>query len=410
MKPFFLIPALLIFLACQYEPAYEPLSSIKKDINVLAHDSLTGREIGTEGEFKASRYLEDRMKQIGLQPKGTDGYFQPFYVKKSTNPHEEAKISSEKDSAGTTGYNVVGYIDNPSDQIVIIGAHFDHLGFGGVSSLEKGSTEIHNGADDNASGTAGLLHLAQVLSKEKLQYDILFLAFSGEEQGLWGSNYFASNPTIDLAKVDYMINMDMIGRLDTARGLAIYGTGTAPVWDSLLDQTNTDNLKLIRKESGKGPSDHTSFYLKDIPVLHFFTGQHEDYHKPSDDADKINAEGIVQVTAMIDRIINNLDGKEKLAFQKTKDESTNAPRFTVSLGVMPDYLYDGEGMLVADVSDDKPAIKAGIVKGDVLIQLGDSTITDMMSYMRALSAFSKGDKTQVIVKRKDEELTFDIEF
>lgn len=410
MKPFFLIPAIMLFVACQYEQTYEPLISIKKDIEVLAHDSLSGREIGTAGEEKAYRYLVDRMKQIGLQPAGTNEYLQPFYVKKSTNPHEEAVISSDKDSTGTTGYNVIGFLDNPSDNIVIIGAHYDHLGFGGISSLAKGSTEIHNGADDNASGTAGLLHLAQLLSKEKLQSDVLFLAFSGEEQGLWGSNYFSNHPTIDLSKVNYMINMDMIGRLDTARGLAVYGTGTAPDWDETLDQTNTENIKLIRKESGKGPSDHTSFYLKDIPVLHFFTGQHEDYHKPSDDADKINIEGIIQTTAIIDRIIQQLDRQEKLTFQKTKDESTNAPRFTVSLGVMPDYLYDGKGMLVADVTADKPASKAGILKGDIVIQLGDSTITDMMSYMRALSTFNKGETTQVIVKRKSEELTLDIEF
>jgi hypothetical protein len=410
MKPFFLIPALMLFLACEYQPEYDATSSIKKDIMVLAHDSLTGREIGTEGELKAAAYLEDRMAQIGLLPKGTDNFRQQFFVKKSTNPHESAKITSESDSAGTTGYNVIGYIDNPSDQVVIIGAHYDHLGFGGMSSLAKGSTEIHNGADDNASGTAGLLHLAQVLSKKQLKDDILFLAFSGEEQGLWGSNYFSNNPTIDLGKVNYMINMDMIGRLDTARGLAVYGTGTAPIWDDELNKTNTDSLKLIRKESGKGPSDHTSFYLKDIPVLHFFTGQHEDYHKPGDDAEKIYIEGIIQVTDMIEKIIVDLDGKEKLAFQKTKDESTNAPRFTVSLGVMPDYLYDGEGMLIADVSEDKPAIKAGILKGDIVVQLGDSSVTDMMSYMKALSAFSSGDKTTVVVQRGNEELKFEIEF
>ncbi|MEQ9231200.1 MAG: PDZ domain-containing protein, partial [Cyclobacteriaceae bacterium] len=159
-----------------------------------------------------------------------------------------------------------------------------------------------------------------------------------------------------------------------------------------------------------GPSDHTSFYLKDIPVLHFFTGQHEDYHKPSDDADKVNYEGILTVTNMIERIVRDLDQKEKLQFQLTKDESTNAPRFTVSLGVMPDYLYDGKGMLIADVSADKPAIKAGLKKGDVVVQLGDSTVADMMSYMRALSVFEKGDKTSVVVERDGKKLEAVIEF
>jgi Iap family predicted aminopeptidase len=280
---------------------------------------------------------------------------------------------------------------------------------GGIYSTAR-VDEIHNGADDNASGTAGLLHLAQVLKSKDLQTDFLFFAISGEEQGLWGSNYYTKNPTVDLSKVNYMINMDMVGRLDEERGLAVYGTGTAPNWDRLLDEVNTDSLKLIRKESGKGPSDHTSFYLKDIPVLHFFTGQHEDYHKPGDDTEKINFEGIKTVTDMIERIVVALDESEKLAFQKTKEEESNAPRFTVTLGVMPDYLYDGEGMLIADVSEDKPAIKAGILKGDIVIQMGDSTIVDMMSYMRALSGFQSGDRTKVVVDREGEKVEVEVEF
>lgn len=381
---------------------------MKTDIGLLASDSLGGREVGTEGERMAADYLQKRMKQIGLKPMGSDGFYQTFSVKQD-NPHAAAEISADGEG-NITGYNVLGLLDNPSDRVVVIGAHFDHLGMGGMSSMSRGTEEVHNGADDNASGTAALLHLAQILKEKNLQTDVLFFAISGEEQGLWGSNFFTKNPTVDLAKVNYMINMDMVGRLDEARGLAVYGTGTAPEWNGLLDEVNTDSLRIIKKESGKGPSDHTSFYLKDIPVLHFFTGQHEDYHRPGDDADKINYEGIVQVASMIERIVVALDTKEKLAFQSTKDEETNAPRFTVSLGVMPDYLYDGKGMLVADVSADKPAMKAGILKGDVVVQLGDSTVTDMMSYMRALSAFEKGDKAKVVVERKGEKKEFEVEF
>ena len=410
MKSLFSIVAAIFLFSCQNTPTYEAEKSILKDVSVLAADSLEGREIGTIGEMKAANYLESRMSAIGLIPAGSDSFRQPFYVKKSTNPHEEAKLMDQPDSAGTTGFNLLGMIDNPGDQIIVIGAHYDHLGFGGISSLAKGSNDIHNGADDNASGTAGLLHLAQVLKDKSMTHDILFFAISGEEQGLWGSNYWTNHPTVDLDKINCMINMDMIGRLDTTRGLAVYGTGTTPNWDQWIDESNIDSLKIINKPSGKGPSDHTSFYLKDIPVLHFFTGQHEDYHKPGDDSEKINVAGIVQVTSMIERIIEKVDSSGKLAFEKTKDESTNAPRFTVSLGVMPDYLYDGKGMKIADVTDGKPAQQAGIMKNDIVIQMGDSLIADMMGYMRALSAFQKGEQAKVKVQRGKEELEFLVTF
>ncbi|MFY0686543.1 MAG: M28 family peptidase [Cyclobacteriaceae bacterium] len=396
---------LLFLLSC--ETPYDALKSLKKDVGYLAADSLSGREFGTEGEKKAADFLTSEFKKIGLSPAGTDGFYQPFYVKKSDNPHEKAAIG---DSLGTKGYNVLGMIDNPSDEIIVIGAHFDHLGMGSFSSLHRGEEQVHNGADDNASGTAALLHLARVLSKKQLNRDILFFAISGEEKGLWGSNYFVKNPTLDLSKVNYMVNMDMVGRLDTTKGLAVHGVGTAEVWSGVLDIANTDNIKLIKKESGTGPSDHTSFYLQDISVLHFFTGQHEDYHKPGDDAEKLNYGGILQVANLIERLVVDLDDEESLAFIKTKDESSNTPRFTVTLGVVPDYLFDGKGMRIDGVSEDKPAQKAGIVKGDIVIQMGDSTINDMMSYMRTLSSFQSGDKTMVTIDRAGEKLEVEVEF
>ncbi|MCP4460469.1 MAG: M28 family peptidase [Cytophagales bacterium] len=409
MKQFLSMLILIFIFSCVQTVIYEPISSIKVDISILASDSLMGREVGTEGEKMAADYIVSRMEAIGLEGKGTDGFLQDYFVKTSDNPHEKAEVGADGDTVGITGYNVLGYLDNPSDQIVVIGAHFDHLGMGGLYSTAR-VDEIHNGADDNASGTAAILHLAQVIKKLNLQTDFLFFAISGEEQGLWGSNYFTKNPTIDLSKVTYMINMDMVGRLDEERGLAVYGTGTARNWEGLLDEINTDSLKMIRKPSGRGPSDHTSFYLKDIPVLHFFTGQHEDYHKPSDDIEKINLEGIKTVADMIERIVVALDESEKLEFKKTKDEESNTPRFTVTLGVMPDYLFEGEGMLIADVSADKPAMKAGILRGDIVVQMGDSTVADMMGYMRALSSFSAGDQTTVVVERDGEKVEVMVEF
>lgn len=406
MKNLYLLAIAIFCFQCQQ--SYDPVSQITQDIKILAADSLKGREVGTEGEKMAADYIIGEFEKIGLSPSGTDGFYQTFFVKDADNPH--AQPSSDSGEDGITGYNVLGMLDNPGNNIIVIGAHFDHLGMGDFSSLHRGEQQVHNGADDNASGVAAMMHLARVLSKKELNHDIVFFGISGEEKGLWGSNYYSKNPTVDLTKVNFMINMDMVGRLDESKGLAINGTGTSPIWNDLLDKVNIDSIKLIKSSSGIGPSDHTSFYLQDIPVLHFFTGQHEDYHKPGDDAEKINHEGVLKVASFIERIVMDLDDDEKLAFTKTKDESRNSPRFTVTLGVVPDYLFDGEGMRIDGVSEDKPAIKAGIVKGDIVVQLGDSTIADMMSYMRALSSFKKGDVTTVKIKRGEELMEFPIEF
>ena len=406
-KNLVIILTVLLFTNCEQTPSYDPISQINQDIAILASDSLAGREVGTEGEKMAAAYIVSQLEESGITPIGTDGYYQSFFVSDPDNPH--AQPSEDNGSDGITGYNVIGMIDNPGDEMVVIGAHYDHLGMGDFSSLHRGEQAVHNGADDNASGVAAMLHLARVLSGQELSRDIVFFAISGEEKGLWGSNYFTKNPTIDLSKVNFMINMDMVGRLDQDKGLAVNGTGTSPIWNWLLDEVNADSLKYIKSESGVGPSDHTSFYLQDIPVLHFFTGQHEDYHKPGDDVEKINAAGILSVASIIERMIVLMDDDEKIAFTKTKDQSDNV-RFTVTLGVVPDYMYDGSGMRIDGVSEDKPAIKAGIQKGDVVIQLGDSTVTDMMSYMRALSTFEKGDATTVIIDRAGEKMEFEIEF
>ena len=394
--------------SCQGPPTDEKLiSSLKRDLTFLAANDLEGRAIGTIGEQKAAEYLAQEFEKLGLKPMGTNGFFQEFTVSKPSNPHEEAVIGTE--GAGITGRNVIGYLDKKAEKTIVIGAHFDHLGMGGQGSLHRGDSAIHNGADDNASGTAALLALAKIFQSESLKSNILFIAFSGEENGLWGSNYFVKNSTLDLKLVNYMINMDMVGRLNPEKSLAIHGVGTSPSFPSVLDPINTDSLKLVPSESGVGPSDHTSFYLQDLPVLHFFTGQHEDYHKPSDDSDKINYEGLVQVVRYISRLVVALDSEPKLAFTKTKD-SSDSPRFTVSMGVVPDYLYDGKGMRVDGVSEGKPAQAAGLLKGDVVIQLGDSTVLDMMGYMRALSVFKKGDSTQVVVQRAGQTIEAKIKF
>lgn len=387
------------------------VEQIRKDVEYLADDRLQGRETGTKGEVKAAKYIAKRFKKLGIQAKGDDSYYQFFSFKpRPENPHQKVDTDTIDPIEGR---NVVAYINNDAAQTVVIGAHYDHLGWGGEGSLHSsGEKAIHNGADDNASGVAAMIALAEALKDGPSSNNYLFIAFSGEEKGLWGSNYYSKNATIPVDNMNYMINMDMVGRLNEENTLAINGTGTSPVWKDLISgHEMKKDMKVVESASGIGPSDHTSFYLQDIPVLHFFTGQHEDYHKPSDDADKVNYEGITEVATYIYKLIEEADDNGKLAFSKTKEEDNkNAPRFKVTLGVVPDYLFDGEGMRIDGIRKNKPAQKAGLLKGDVVIQLGDIKVKDMMSYMKALANFEEGQKTTVKVLRGEEEIEKELQF
>ena len=317
------------------------------------------------------------------------------------------------------GRNVIGYIDNNAATTVILGAHFDHLGYGEDGNSRNTSHEpaIHNGADDNASGTAALIELARKLKTSSAKgNNYLFIAFSGEELGLYGSKYFTENPTIDLKAVNYMINMDMVGRLnDSSKVVTVGGYGTSPVWGtyytSLSLQGKKQELQFKVDSSGTGPSDHTSFYRKDIPVLFYFTGLHTDYHKPTDDADKINYEGQMSIIRHINELIESTDRQPKLAFLKTREQqTTTTARFNVSMGIMPDYTFAGNGVKADGVSEGKPAQKAGLKAGDIILQIGDYTVSSMESYMQTLTKFKKGDKAQVKYKRGNETLETTVEF
>lgn len=332
------------------------------------------------------------------------------------------KILSETDALPVTisvkinripghGKNVVGVVDNGGKYNVIIGAHFDHLGWGDDGSLYKGEPAIHNGADDNASGTAALIEIGKYLAQHGPKTNnYILVAFSAEEKGLLGSNDFVKSALFDPSHANYMINMDMVGRLENDQ-IAISGAGTSSMWGNNLNMVKGGNLKIKTSESGVGPSDHTSFYLKDIPVLHFFTGTHADYHKPSDDADKINYEGMTRVSNFIIDLLTLLDGQGKLDFVKTKEsESGKAPKFSVTLGIVPDYMYDGEGVRADGVTDGKPAQKAGVKAGDVLLKLGDYPIRDMKGYMEALGKFKKGQSTQLQLRRDKELMTLPVSF
>ena len=410
MRSIIVIFLAIVMFSCKQANVKQTVS-MREDVSILAADSLNGRKTGSEGERKAAEYIAKRFADLGLLPTGTDGYFQKFTYKASKNPHQEAEFTTEMNDSTETARNVVAFLDNKAENTIVIGAHYDHLGMGGESSLFREGEAIHNGADDNASGVAMMLHLADSLLKNNSpkNNNYLFIAFSGEEEGLLGSNYFVKNPTIDIKTITYMLNMDMVGRLNSEKTLAVYGVGTSPYLKQTV-QANAGELKISENESGVGPSDHTSFYLADIPVLHFFTGQHEDYHKPSDDTEKVNFEGMEIVSNYIFSIIKDLDSQKKLPFRKTKNESEVVPDFKVTLGVVPDYLFSGKGMRIDGVSEDKPAQKAGLQKGDIVVKMGEHEVTDMMSYMKSLSKFEKGQTAIVTVDRSRELIEVEVTF
>ncbi|MGA0283547.1 MAG: M28 family peptidase [Saprospiraceae bacterium] len=404
-----ILSIIVLFVSCKStkiafdEDKY--MQAIKADIMYLSSDEMEGREVGTEGERKAAAFISNRFGQLGLKPAFENGYYQFFQKRKKSNPHADPS----PDDPVIEGRNVGAYKDNGSDYTIIIGAHYDHLGYGPEGSLYSGPPAIHNGADDNASGVATMMALAEILATKEMENNFLFLAFSGEEKGLWGSNFFVDNNPLSNEDVNFMINLDMVGRLNDENKLAVYGTGTSPIWNETLTGIKSD-FNFTMSESGVGPSDHTSFYLEDIPVLAFFTGQHEDYHKPSDDWDKLNYDGIMDILDYLTDLIAELDDDGKLAFTKTKDEQEEAPDFKVTLGVIPDYLYDGKGMRIDGVREGRPAENAGLIKGDVVMKMGALEIVDMMSYMKALGAFSPGQTVKVTVLREGEMIEKDVSF
>ncbi|MCX6203909.1 MAG: M28 family peptidase [Bacteroidetes bacterium] len=322
----------------------------------------------------------------------------------------EIEASIEFEHASRTAHNVAAFIDNHAATTVILGAHLDHLGYNEDHNALDINNNIRNGADDNASGTAALIELAKALSKKSPKNNnYLILHFSGEELGLFGSKYWLEHPTY-AGNYNYMINMDMVGRYDTARKLTVGGFGTSSKWATILANTPT-TLMTHYDSAGSGPSDHASFYRKDMPVLFMFTGSHSDYHKATDDWDKINYVGESQIIRWVQSIIKTTDAAGKLDFLKTREAAMGrSTKFTVSLGVMPDYAFTGTGVRIEGTSQGKLGEKIGLKGGDVLLQVGDYKLVDVMSYMQALSKFKKGDKTVLVYKRGTEEIKIDIQF
>jgi len=322
----------------------------------------------------------------------------------------DIKLAVELNLKQRKARNVVGYINNDAPNTVIIGAHYDHLGFGEDGNALDGQGQVHNGADDNASGCAAMMELAKLMKKETAKNNnYLFIAFSGEELGLFGSKYWLEHPTVNITP-NYMINLDMVGRYDTARKLTIGGYGTSPLWGQLFTTVVNKNLIVHFDSSGTGPSDHSSFYRKNIPVLFFFTNSHSDYHKATDDWDKINYSGEVQIVRYIQKLVEGANDKGKLAFAQTREQEMRSVALPVTLGVMPDYGYTGTGMRIDGVSKGKLAERIGLKAGDVLTQLGDYKFVDVQTYMQALQHYKKGDKTKLHVLRDTKEQVFDVEF
>lgn len=318
-----------------------------------------------------------------------------------------------------TTHNVIGFLEGNDPvlkkEIIVIGAHKDHLGYGLYGSLYSGSDKkVHNGADDNASGTAGVLEIAQKLSanRKKLDRSFMFIAFGGEEAGLLGSNYFTKSPLFEGRKFIAMLNLDMIGRMENDK-LIIYGTGSSPFWNPTLDSLNSGyNFKLTFSDESSGRSDHASFYNKDVPVLHFFTGTHKDYHAPSDDVELIKPDETAKVASMVyDMAVTLDDLKSPPAFTKIvvqSNEGRSMGSVKVYVGTIPDYSHTGEGMKISGVKEGSPAEKGGMKAEDIIMKFGETEVKDIYGYMFAMSGYKPGDEVVVVVKRNNEDVALNI--
>ena len=391
------------------ETEYTKSSELKKTISYLASDELKGRLTGSKEEKLASDYLQKQLKSLGIQAFEKNNYIQNFTYKVKLNPHDSLEVSDN------SGRNVIGYLDNKASKTIVIGAHYDHLGLNEHNNSTKPNSkgEIHNGADDNASGVAGVLELARMFSQNKTieKANYVFALFSGEEDGLIGSKKLAEIIKTKYPNVIAMLNIDMIGRLNDKKEMTVGGVGTSPIFTKVVEKNKPAGFNITLDESGIGPSDHTSFYLKDIPVLFFFTGTHSDYHKPSDDEDKINYYGVKNCTDYAFRIINELSNLDQIEFTKTKmNAQKTRPKYKVTLGIMPDYTDHGDGLHVDGVTEGRPADIAGIKEGDIITKIGTCDIKEVYTYMECLAKLNVGDELPVTFKRTGEVKTVMVKF
>jgi hypothetical protein len=411
------VAAFLFFSACTTSssstPAVTPVASglpdsamIRADIEVLASTKYEGRETGTPGNDSAAAYLSRRYAALRLEtPRPvagcgagcSRGYLLPFTGRET---HREGPATSFSSN------NVAGVVRGTDaalrDEYVVIGAHFDHLGRSPRFAMDPNARdEIRNGADDNASGSAAILALARRFAAHPAKRSIVVVHFSAEELGLIGSARFVEDSPVPVAKMAAMVNFDMVGRMRDDK-LIVYGVGTAAEMRALVDSSNTAGLKLAPVPDGTGPSDHSSFYLKDMPVLHFFTDTHEDYHRATDDAEKVNVAGTVKVVDIAERVIRRIaDRPTRLTFTKvtTPTRAVTAGNGAY-FGSIPDMASGDEaGMRLSGVSPGGPAEKAGIKGGDLIIEFGGKAVKNIYDYTDAIGAYKPGDEITVIVLR-----------
>lgn len=378
------------------------------DLRYLADDAREGRGVGTRGLEEAGSYLARAFKTIGLAPGGDSGtYFQTFTI----SPTAPAAVHS--DAGGKTIRNVIGVLRGRSParrgEVVVVGAHYDHLGLGGFGALDDPDStgKVHNGADDNASGTTALLEVARRLAgRGRLDRTVLFIAFSGEELGDLGSGHYVAHPTVPIDSIYTMLNMDMVGRLRNAK-LIVSGAATTREFPALLDSLNrtggtSPRFDLRASGDGWGPSDHASFYAAKRPVLHFFTDLHGDYHRTTDDWDRINIVGLEEVADFVAATATALANRpEGLTFVDTPPPQTSVggAGYGAYLGTIPDMSESPGGVRITGTRAGSPAEQGGLTAGDIITAIGAKTVANLYDMTDALRSHQPGDTVVIVVKR-----------
>jgi aminopeptidase YwaD len=374
---------------------------VLSDIRYLSSDALEGRATGTPGNDSAAAFTARRYASLGLRALAP-GYLQPFVAR-------SAMLAHSGGAAEQRTQNVVAFLPGSDPalrgQVIVVGAHIDHLGRSTAGALDPEARDaIRNGADDNASGTAAVLELARLFSARPARRSLLFAHFSGEELGLLGSQYFVEHSPVPIDSIVTMLNFDMVGRM-RGDSLIVYGVATARELPAILDSANA-NLGLVVRGIGDGfgPSDHSSFYARNLPVLHFFTNVHEDYHRATDEADRINAAGAARVVSLAERVVREIDARDtRLTFTRSAAPPAVAGARTgsnVYLGSIPDMAAaDTRGLRLSGIRAGSPADSAGLAAGDVVVELGGKAVTDLQTYSEALYSFKPGDEVEIVVVR-----------
>ena len=388
---------------------------IAADVAILADDAMEGRGAGTAGNDSAAAFIARRFASLGLRPLDGASFLLPFTA------HAAAFGHGSEPAPALAGKNVAAVVPGTDasqrGRYVVVGAHFDHLGRSPRSSLDPQARDaIRNGADDNASGTAVVLELARRLKRHPTRRPVVLVLFDAEELGLLGSRDFVERPALPLDSIEAMVNLDMVGRLRDDK-LLVFGTGTATELSALADSANlpagAGALQLAKVPDGLGPSDHASFARKGVPVLHLFTDVHEDYHRATDDAAKLDAAGAARVAAFAERVVRRL-ADQPARLTRTPAMAVARPRATPStgarpwLGSMPDMGAAVRGVRLAGVSPGSPAAEAGLREGDVIVAFDDTEVADLQGYSDLLYARKPGDTVQVTVMRGAERLTMKV--